>query len=109
MVPAMSVSGSESVTINAPLADVLAVIRDVDGQPSWFPGTISAEVLETDAEGLPAKSRLVNDMKVAKDEFELVYTQGETSVSWQLAAPSKGQKSQTGSWTLVDKGGKTEA
>ncbi len=105
----MSVSGSESVTINAPLADVLSVIRDVDGQPSWFPGTISAEVLETDADGLPAKARMVNDMKVAKDEFELVYTQGETSVSWKLAAPSKGQKSQVGSWTLVDKGGKTEA
>lgn len=105
----MSVSGSESVTINAPLADVLAVVRDVDGQPSWFPGTVSAEVLETDADGLPAKARIVNDMKIAKDEFEVIYTQGEASVAWKLAAPSKAQKSQDGSWTLVDKGGKTEA
>lgn len=105
----MSVSGSETITINAPLADVLAIIRDLDGQPSWFPGNVSTEVLETDADGLPTKARLVNDVKVAKDEFELTYTNTDTSMSWSLVAPSKAQKEQDGSWSLADKGATTEA
>lgn len=105
----MSVSGSKSVTIDAPLADVLAIVRDIDGQSSWFPGTISSEVLESDADGLPTRAKLVNDVKVAKDEFELNYTNTDTSLSWSLAAPSKAQKEQDGSWEFADKGGKTEA
>jgi ribosome-associated toxin RatA of RatAB toxin-antitoxin module len=105
----MSVSGTESVTINAPLADVLAIVRDIDSQPSWFPGTISAEVVETDADGLPVKAHIVNDVKVAKDEFELAYTNTDTSIAWTLVEPSKAQKAQEGSWTLADKGGATEA
>ncbi len=105
----MSVTKSETVTINAPFADVLAIIRDPASQPEWFPGTLDAEVLETDADGLPLRVRLVNDVKVAKDEFEVVYTNSDTGVAWKLTAPSKAQKSQEGSWVLVDKGGKTEA
>ncbi|MDQ1304429.1 MAG: hypothetical protein QG671_256 [Actinomycetota bacterium] len=95
--------------IDAPLADVLAIVRDIDGQSSWFPGTISSEVLESDADGLPTRAKLVNDVKVAKDEFELNYTNTDDSLSWSLAAPSKAQKEQDGSWTFAAKGGKTEA
>jgi ribosome-associated toxin RatA of RatAB toxin-antitoxin module len=105
----MSVTASETITINAPIADVLAVVRDIDGQPSWFPGNLEAEVLETDADGLPVKARMVNDVKVAKDEFELAYTHTENSMSWRLIAPSRAQKGQEGSWTLVGKGDATEA
>lgn len=91
------------------MADVLAIVRDIDGQPSWFPGNLAAEVLETDADGLPTKAHMVNDVKVAKDEFELAYTNTDNSIAWSLVAPSKAQKGQEGSWTLVDKGGTTEA
>ena len=105
----MSVSGSETITINAPVADVLAIIRDVDNQSTWFPGNLESEVLETDDAGLPAKARMVNDVKVAKDEFELSYTHTDTGMSWSLVAPSKAQKGQDGSWSLADKGGQTEA
>ncbi|MCB0916188.1 MAG: SRPBCC family protein [Actinobacteria bacterium] len=105
----MSVSGTQQIVINAPLADVLAIVRDIDGQPSWFPGNLEAEVLETDDAGLPTKARIVNDVKVAKDEFELSYTNSDDSIAWSLVAPSKAQKAQEGSWKLVDKGGSTEA
>jgi ribosome-associated toxin RatA of RatAB toxin-antitoxin module len=105
----MSVSGSETITINAPVADVLAIIRDVDNQSTWFPGNLESEVLETDDAGLPTKARMVNDVKVAKDEFELSYTHTDTGMSWSLVAPSKAQKGQEGSWSLADKGGQTEA
>lgn len=105
----MSVKASQTVTINVPMQQVLDTIRDVAGQKDWWPGTISSEVIETDAEGRPARARLVNDVKVAKDEFELDYTHSDTGMAWTLVAPSKAQKAQTGSWELKDKGGSTEA
>jgi uncharacterized membrane protein len=106
----MAVSGSESVTINAPLDKVLAAIRDLPGQTAWFPGFVSAEVLETDDQGRITKARQTNDVKVAKDEFEVTFTHSDTGQTWDLVpGSSKVQKANSGSWTLADKGGKTEA
>jgi hypothetical protein len=104
-----AVSGSESVTINAPLDEVLAVIRNIPGQVDWFPGCVSAQVLSTDADGLPSRARQVNDVKVAKDEFEVDYAHTDSGMSWKLVAPSKAQKDASGSWALVSKGAGTEA
>jgi ribosome-associated toxin RatA of RatAB toxin-antitoxin module len=103
------VSGSESITINAPLDQVLAVVRDLPRQVEWFPGCISSQVLATGADGLPSRARQVNDVKVAKDEFELDYTHSDAAMSWTLVAPSKAQKDASGSWTLTPKGSGTEA
>lgn len=100
----MSVSGSESVSINASPDAVLAIVRDVDSMAQWFPGCISAELLESDDNGLPLRAKQVNDVKVAKDEFELVYTNSDNSLSWKLAAPSSAQKVNEGSWTVVADG-----
>ena len=46
---------SLSVTVDAPAADVLAFLRDIDNQMNWFPGNVDSEVLERDADGLPAR------------------------------------------------------
>ena len=62
-------------------------------------------MLERDDDGPPTKARLVNDVKVAKDEFVLDYTHNDTGFSWTLVAPTKVQKAQEGSWALADKGG----
>jgi ribosome-associated toxin RatA of RatAB toxin-antitoxin module len=105
----MAVSNSLSVTVNAPLDRVLAFLRDIDNQKNWFPGNEVSEVLERDENGLPTRARLVNDVKVAKDDFTLDYTHNDTGFSWRLPAPTKVQKVQEGSWSLADKGDKTEA
>ena len=105
----MAVTDSMTVTVNAPADQVLAFLRDIDNQKNWFPGNTSSEVLERDADGRPTKARLVNDVKVAKDEFVLDYTHNDSGFSWHLPEPTKVQKTQEGSWTLVDKGGRTEA
>ena len=104
-----AVSGSESVTINAPLDEVLAVVRNIPGQVEWFPGCVSAQVLSTDADGLPSRARQVNDVKVAKDEFDVDYAHTDSGMSWTLVAPSKAQKDASGSWSLASKGAGTEA
>jgi hypothetical protein len=105
----MAVSDSMSVTVNAPADTVIAFLRDIDNQKNWFPGNTESQVLERDADGHPSKARLVNDVKIAKDEFELDYVHNPQGFSWKLTAPTKVQKFQEGSWTVVDKGGKSEA
>ena len=96
---------SLSATVGAPAADVLAFLRDIDNQKNWFPGNVDSEVLERDAAGLPARARLVNDVKVAKDEFLLDYTHTDNGFSWVLVKPTSVQKSQAGSWLVNDVNG----
>ena len=103
------VTTRESVVIDAPLVQVLAVIRDLPAQVEWFPGCVSSTVLETDSAGLPTRARQVNDVKVAKDEFDLDYSHGDTSMTWQLIAPSTAQRDMRGSWSLTPQGDRTQA
>jgi ribosome-associated toxin RatA of RatAB toxin-antitoxin module len=105
----MAVNGSLSVVVNAPVAQVLDFLRDIDNQHTWFPGNEVSQVVERDANGLPSKARLVNDVKVAKDDFTLDYEHTDSGFSWRLTAPTRVQKMQEGSWRLADKGGQTEA
>ena len=105
----MSVSDSLSVTVNAPAADVIAFLRDIGNQSKWFPGNLESEVLETNDDGTAARARLTNDVKVAKDTFEVVYQHTTDGFSWELAEATKIQKDNSGSWKVVDKGGKSEA
>lgn len=105
----MSVQVEASVTIAAPLEAVLAVVRDVASQPQWWPGMLDSEVLEVDDAGLVARARLVNDVKIARDEFELRYRHSDTTVSWQLHGTSLAQRAHDGSWTLTPSGTGTHA
>lgn len=41
----MAVTNTLSVTVNAPLAQVLDFLRDIDNQRTWFPGNEVSEVL----------------------------------------------------------------
>lgn len=105
----MSVTASRSVTIDAPFDEVLAVVRDVASQQTWWPGMLASEVLETDDAGRALRARIVNDVKVVKDEFEVVYEHPDDGLTWQLAGSSMAQRSQEGSLTLEADGGPTVA
>ncbi len=93
--------------IPAPVDRVAAVLRDLPAQSEWFPGCVDAEVLEADGEGQPLRARQVNDVKVARDEFELVYDQQPGSMGWTLAAPSTAQKAASGRWSWAQDAGGT--
>lgn len=105
----MAVSESRTVTVNATADEVLTFLRDIAHQSDWFPGNSTSEVLESDDQGRCVHARLVNDVKVAKDEFELRYTHVEGGFSWTLVSPTRVQKHQTGAWTVVDQGGTCSA
>ena len=104
----MADTASSTITIDAPLGDVLAVIADVDRYPEWTGQIKSAEVLDTDAAGRPHSARFVMDAGVLKDEYVLQYDWSDTGVSWELVGKSSVQKSQVGSYALADQGGSTE-
>lgn len=103
-----SVTVRASGVIPAPVDIVRGVLLDLPAQPEWFPGCVSAVILQTDDDGRPLRARQVNDVKVAKDEFELVYDQQPQIMSWTLVAPSSAQKSASGSWSWREASGGTD-
>ncbi|GAB3581051.1 SRPBCC family protein [Calidifontibacter terrae] len=106
----MAVAITKSTTINAPFERVLEVIRDLENEPTWWPGMLSATTLTSDDQGRPTRGKLVNEVaKIGKDEFELDFVQRDDGMTWSLSKPTSMQKGQRGEWTLVDKGGSTEA
>lgn len=92
---------TSTVRIARGIDDVMAVLHDIAGQHEWWPGQYRSEPLESDDRGRVSRARIGNDVKVAKDEFEVVYTHDEdTGYRWVLAAPSTIQRAQEGSWEV---------
>ena len=104
----MADQASSTITIDAPVDQVLEVIADIDSYPEWTGQIKSAEVLDTGADGRPKQARFVMDAGVLKDEYVLEYDWSDTGVDWKLVGKSSVQKSQVGSYALADAGGKTE-
>ena len=99
---------SSSITISAPAETVLGVIADIPSYPEWTGQIKSAQVVKEGPGGKPESATFVMDAGVLKDEYTLEYSWREDGVDWKLVGKSTVQKSQVGSYTLVDKGGSTE-
>lgn len=99
-----------SITVDAPSAQVMDVIADFDAYPSWVSAAKSVDVLATGADGRADRVKFVLDAGMVKDTYELSYQWASDgkSVSWELVSGEM-QKSQTGSYTLIEnKDGGTE-
>ena len=103
----MADQASSSTVIDASVEDVLAVIRDLDSYPAWTGQISTAEVLETGPDG-PARARFTMSASGFADDYVLTYVWRADGVSWELAEPSKLQKSQRGSYTLTPQGAGTQ-
>jgi uncharacterized membrane protein len=90
---------SRTVTVAAPLDAVLATVRDVEHEPEWVEEIRAVEVLETDADGLPAKAHLTAAAPVGTDEYTLAYTHRPDGLSWTMLS-GKLQTGQDASYTL---------
>ena len=97
----MADQASSTITIDAPLDAVLAVIADIEKYPEWTGQIKSAAVVGTDPDGRPQQARFVMDAGVLKDEYLLEYVWSTTGVEWQLVGKSTVQKSQVGSYALA--------
>ncbi|MEU8262898.1 SRPBCC family protein [Micromonospora sp. NPDC048999] len=99
----MADSSTQSITIGASPERVAAVICDFPRYPEWAEAIRRAEVVEEYEDGYASQVRFTIDAGVMADEYVLAYEYAEdlSRVEWHLAASSKMQKSQRGSYDLV--------
>ena len=104
----MADQSTQSIVVEAPAADVMAVIADFDAYPTWVGAAKRVEVLETGPDGRAKRVHFVLDAGAVKDDYVLDYTwEGDRRVSWTLVRGQM-QKRQEGSYTLVESGGRTD-
>ena len=104
----MADQSTQSIVVEAPAADVMAVIADFPAYPQWVAAAKKVEVVEDGEDGRAKRVHFVLDAGAVKDDYVLDYTwDGDRQVSWTLVKGQM-QKRQDGSYTLVEKDGSTE-
>ena len=104
----MADQSTQSIVVDAPAADVMAVIADFDAYPAWVGAAKRVEVVETGSDGRAKQVHFVLDAGAVKDDYVLDYVwEGDRRVSWTLVRGQM-QKRQEGSYTLAESGGRTE-
>jgi uncharacterized membrane protein len=77
-------TASKTITVDAPIDDVLNTIRDVASQPDWVKEVLEAEVLEEYEDGTPAKARFKASTPVGSDRYTLAYEHSSSGMTWHL-------------------------
>jgi ribosome-associated toxin RatA of RatAB toxin-antitoxin module len=104
----MAEQTTSSIVVDAPAADVMAVIADFPAYPEWAQGMKSADVLETGADGRGDKVHFVLEASPIKDAYTLSYVwDGDKSVTWTLVE-GKMLKAMEGAYVLRPSGAGTE-
>jgi ribosome-associated toxin RatA of RatAB toxin-antitoxin module len=104
----MADQSTQSITVDAPAADVMAVIADFPSYPQWVASAKKVEVVDAGEGGRARRVHFVIDAGAVKDDYVLDYTwEGDRAVTWTLVE-SQLMKRQDGSYTLTDTGSGTE-
>lgn len=105
----MAEQTTSSIVIDAPPADVMAVIADFPAYPSWAKGVRVAEVRSTGPDGRAEQVFFSLDVAPIKDEYTLAYDwDGDRQVTWTLV-DGKMLRALDGAYELRDLGnGATE-
>jgi uncharacterized membrane protein len=104
----MAEQSTQSIVVDAPAADVMAVIADFPSYPQWVAAVKKVEVEEMGDDGRARRVHFLLDAGAVKDDYVLEYTwDGDRQVSWNLVTGQM-QKRQEGSYTLVETDGRTE-
>jgi ribosome-associated toxin RatA of RatAB toxin-antitoxin module len=104
----MADQSTQSIVVEAPAADVMAVIADFPAYPQWVSAAKEVEVVESGPDGRARRVHFVLDAGAVKDDYVLDYTwDDDRKVTWTLVKGQM-QKRQDGSYTLVETAGRTE-
>jgi len=96
---------SASITVAAPLAEVMAVIADFPAYPQWASAVRSTEVISRDGAGRGTQVRFQLDAGVIRDSYVLAYDwDGDTAVRWELAEAGTVITAMNGGYLLADTG-----
>jgi ribosome-associated toxin RatA of RatAB toxin-antitoxin module len=100
----MSLSGSSTAEIHAPLDTVWALVQDVESAPDWQGGLNALRAIERDDQDRPIRAETETDAKIRAVKSIVRFTyDGPTSLTW---TQEKGDlKSVDGRWELEDLGG----
>jgi uncharacterized membrane protein len=103
----MADQSTQSIVVDAPAAEVMAVIADFPAYPTWVAAAKQVEVLETGPDGRARRVHFVLDAGAVKDDYVLDYTwNGDRRVDWTLVQGQM-QKRQDGSYDLAESDGST--
>ena len=97
----MAEQTTSSIIVDAPAAQVMAVIADFPAYPEWAQGMKEAEVVEEGADGRAEQVHFELEAAPIKDSYTLAYDwQGDSAVRWNLV---EGQllKAMDGSYELA--------
>jgi carbon monoxide dehydrogenase subunit G len=104
----MADQSTQSIVIDAPPADVMAVIADFPAYPQWVAAAKKVEVVEDGDDGRARQVHFVLDAGAVKDDYVLEYTwTGDSRVTWSLVKGQM-QKRNDGSYSLAETDGGTE-
>lgn len=94
---------TQSIVIAAPPERVVTVICDFARYPEWVSSVKVAQVVEEYEDGYASQVRFALDAGVLVDEYTLRYEYAEdlSRIEWTLAAPSRVQRAQQGSYDIV--------
>lgn len=99
---------TSSIVIDAPAADVMAVIADFPAYPEWAQGMKQVEVVEEGADGRAERVHFELEAAPIKDSYTLAYDwHGDSEVTWHLVE-GKMLKSMQGAYQLRPAGAGTE-
>jgi carbon monoxide dehydrogenase subunit G len=91
---------TQSITIAADPAGIMAVIADFPNYPVWTGSVKQADVLETGPDGRARRVAFVLDAGIIRDQYELTYEwEDDRRVEWRLTRGEM-MRAQHGSYTL---------
>jgi ribosome-associated toxin RatA of RatAB toxin-antitoxin module len=104
----MAEQTTSSIVIDAPAAEVMAVIADFPAYPEWAQGMKLAEVVDEGTGGRADKVHFELDATPIRDSYTLAYDwKGDSSVTWVLTE-GKMLKAMEGAYVLKPSGSGTE-
>jgi len=104
----MAEQTTSSIVIDAPAAEVMAVIADFPAYPEWAQGMKQAEVVDEGTGGRADKVHFELDATPIRDSYTLAYDwKGDSSVTWVLTE-GKMLKAMEGAYVLKPSGSGTE-
>ena len=101
----MADQSTQSITVAAPPADVMAVIADFPSYPEWVAAAKQVDVLQTGPDGRARRVHFVLDAGAIKDDYVLEYSwEGDSAVHWSLVGEAQVLRLMDGSYELADRG-----
>jgi hypothetical protein len=102
----VAIRESREVVIEAPVAEILPVMLDLDALTEWSPAHRSSVVLERDGQGRPIRSRATVTTVGITDVQEILLTYHDDGYGWTLVS-SMYQRSQDARYRLIPEGDRT--